>query len=178
MAEQIHLSEFVKLHTQHEIRLRGLAFSFVPNWADAEEVLQQANLVLWQKFGTFRRGSDFFAWAAQIVVLTAKDFLARQRRAKVKFSDTFYDLVAEETAEAAEELAERERVLRDCVGKLKERQRTVVQLRYHDAKPVAEIASKIGSTAKAVYHALEHIHKALLDCVQRGLAAGGGGAGS
>src|SRR5436305_4332704 len=169
MADPLRLAEFVKLHTRHDIRLRALAFALVPNWSDAEEVLQQANLVLWQKFDQFRPGSNFFAWAAQVVRLTARDFLGRQKRAKVHFSDQFYDLIAEETAEAAEELAERERLLRDCVARLKERQRAVVRLRYHDGKAVAEVAVALGTTAKAVYHALEHIHRSLLDCVTRGM---------
>jgi RNA polymerase sigma-70 factor (ECF subfamily) len=169
MSETLRLAEFVNLHTRHDIRLRALAFSLVPNWADAEEILQQANLVLWQKFGDFRTGTNFFAWASQIVRLTAKDFLARQRRAKVRFSDQFYDLVAQETTDLADELAERERLLRDCVAKLKARQRDVVRLRYHDGKPVADVAGVLGTTAKAIYHALEHIHAALHDCVSRGL---------
>ena len=34
-----------------------------------------------------------------------------------------------------------------------------------------EVAAALGSTAKAVYQALARIHKALFDCVERGLTA-------
>ena len=169
MDDQVRLSEFVRLHTSHEVRLRGLAYSLVPNWADAEEILQQSNLILWTKFDTFRLGTNYLAWASRVVRLTAKDFLGRQRRAKVQFSDMFYDVVADDTVDAAEELAERERLLHRCIQKLSERQRTILQLRYYSAQPVADVGRAVGITSKAVYHALEHIHKALLECVGRHL---------
>jgi RNA polymerase sigma-70 factor, ECF subfamily len=173
MYRPVRLSEFIKVHTEHEVRLRSLAYALVPNWADAEEVLQQTNLILWQKFEQFEPGSNFIAWSATILRLTAKDFLARQRRAKVIFSDQFYDLVAQDTTLATEELAERERALHDCITKLKERQQKILELRYFKSQPVTAVADAIGSTSKAVYHALEHIHHSLLQCVNKKLRAEG-----
>ena len=34
---------------------------------DAEDVLQEANLVLWRKFDQYQEGTNFFAWACQII---------------------------------------------------------------------------------------------------------------
>jgi RNA polymerase sigma-70 factor (ECF subfamily) len=165
MHRSVEFSEFIRVHTVHEVRLRSLAFSLVPNWADAEEVLQEANLIIWQKFDQFQPGTNFIAWSSQILRLTAKDFRARQLRAKVLFTDQFYDMVAEDMTLASEELAERERILHECIRKLKERQQNILQLRYFQSKTVSGVAEAIGSTAKAVYHALEHIHRSLLQCV-------------
>src|SRR3954471_24480622 len=116
MSDPLRLAEFVKLHTRHDIRLRALAFALVPNWSDAEEVLQQANLVLWQKFDQFRPGSDFFAWAGRVVYLEAKDFRRKQARDKLRFGDDFYDALAAqvEAPGFSDELAERERLLGEC----------------------------------------------------------------
>jgi RNA polymerase sigma-70 factor (ECF subfamily) len=165
MPRSVALSEFIRIHTAHEIRLRSLAFSLVPNWADADELLQETNIILWQKFDQFEPGTNFMAWSSQILRFTAKNFVARQRRSKIVFTDQFYDLVTHETNLASDELAEREHILHECISQLKERQQKILQLRYFESQSVSTIAEAIGSTSKAIYHTLDHIHQALLQCV-------------
>ena len=164
------IAEFIRLLTAHEIRLRAFALSLVPHWADAEEVLQQANLVLWQKFGQFQPGTSFFSWACKVIHLTAKDFRKRQRRERARFSDHFFDAIARETADAEEELSDREVLLGECMAMLKDRQLRLLRLRYDQGGAVAEVAAAMGAKPKAIYAALDRIHKALFDCVERKLA--------
>lgn len=171
MANDANTSEFLKLLTSHDLRLRAFALSLVPNWADAEEVVQQAYLTMWQKFGGFEPGTSFFSWAARFVHLTALDFRKRQRRGRnvIQFGTEFADVVAQETLAAAEELAEREAVLSGCIGKLKPRQRELLELRYQAGSRGEQVAEAMGMTADAVYQSLARIRKALQDCVHRGL---------
>ena len=61
----------------HRRFLRFVA-SRVSDPADAEEILQQTNLVLWRKFGRFEQGTDFDRWACRIAyyeVLKARENL-------------------------------------------------------------------------------------------------------
>lgn len=163
--------EFIRLLTSHQARLRAFAFSLIPHWADAEEVLQEASLVMFRKFDQFQVGTNFFSWACKVIHLTAKDFRKRQARHKVRFGDAFLEAVAQQTIEMEEELGERERLLSDCVAQLKAKHRQMLQLRYEQGRKIEEIASILGSTAKAIYQALSRVHKALLECVERRLAA-------
>ncbi len=174
MTDDSQVSEFLKLYTAHEVRLRAFALSLVPSWADAEEVVQQASLVMWQKFGSFQLGTRFFSWAARIVHLTAKDHRKRQRRGVVYFGEGFAEMVAEETAQAADELAERERVLSECIKKLKPKHRNLLDLRYREDHSGERIAGVVGTSVDAVYQSLARIRKALFDCVNRGLRQGDG----
>lgn len=103
MAEQANIAEFIKLLTSHQVRLRAFALSLVPHWADAEEVLQEANLIMWKKFDQFKLGTSFFSWSCKIIHLTAKDFRKRQGRSKLRFSDDFLDVIAEQTEHLEEE---------------------------------------------------------------------------
>ncbi len=57
--------------------------------------------------------------------------------------------------------------LRDCCGKLTERNRQLLKLRYHDDLPSASIAEAIESTAEAVRIALFRIRSQLRDCLAR-----------
>ncbi len=169
MTEDPRVSEFLKLLTSQEMRLRSLALSLVPQWADAEEVLQQALLVMWQKFDTYNAGASFFAWASAIVVFTAKDLRKRQRNSIVKFSDEFFDAVAQETAKSVEELGEREMVLSECLKKLTPKQRQLLNYRYEQRSTGEQIAAAMQTTVDAVYQALARVRKVLFDCVTRGL---------
>ena len=173
MAENQNVSEFIKLLTSHQVRLRAFALSLIPHWADAEEVIQEANLVMWKKFEQFTVGTSFFSWACKIIHLTAKDFRKRQGRSKVRFGEQFMELVAEQTVELEDELREREAVLNNCIGRLKEKHRQMLHLRYQEGFTVERLAETLGSTAKAIYQALSRVHKALFDCVERHLSATG-----
>ena len=75
--------EFVELFTRHQRRLYLLILAQVPRPADAEEILQETNLVIWRKAAKFQPGTNFFAWAAQIAgyeVLKYRERKHRERR--------------------------------------------------------------------------------------------------
>ena len=52
------IEQFVSLLTRYQQRVYLFILSLVPDRADAEDVLQETNLVLWQKFDDFTPGSD------------------------------------------------------------------------------------------------------------------------
>lgn len=52
---------------------------------------------------------------------------------------------------------------------LTEHQRRILHARYHDERPVAEIARAAKRTEMAVYRVLKRAHEALLDCMRRAL---------
>jgi RNA polymerase sigma-70 factor, ECF subfamily len=169
MIEHGKVTDFIKILTAYEVRLRAFALSIIPHWADAEEVLQESHLVMWRKFEQFEPGTNFFAWGCRIIRLTAKDFRKRQSRSKVLFGDEFMELIEQQTLQMETHLAEREQLLNECVKGLKERQRRMLHLRYQDGLSPDRVAAALGSTAKAVYQALSRVHKLLFDCVQRRL---------
>src|SRR3954468_23475897 len=59
MGNADRVTEFVRLFTTYEVRLRAFAMTLLANHADVEDVLQQANLTLWAKFHEFEAGTNF-----------------------------------------------------------------------------------------------------------------------
>jgi RNA polymerase sigma-70 factor (ECF subfamily) len=178
MVDHPQVPEFIRLLTSHEVRLRAFAFSLIPHWADAEEVLQDAHLVMWKKFDQFTLGTSFYSWACRIIHLTAKDFRKRSGRSKIVFCDEFLDHVAAQSVTLEDTLVERERLLTGCIEKLKAKHQQMLHLRYQQAQTVEQVATAQGSTVKAIYQALSRVHRMLHDCVERrlaGAAAVGGG---
>lgn len=168
MSETTNTEEFIRLFTAHQVRLHTLALSLIPNYADADEVLQQASLVIWKKFGEFdRAGGSFFAWASRILSFEAKNYYRRKGRDKLRFDEKFLDVVADRVSEMSEELAERERLLADCVARLRPEHREIIRLRYGQGATIEAVARAVGRTSEAIYNVLSRIRQALVDCVDR-----------
>jgi RNA polymerase sigma-70 factor (ECF subfamily) len=69
-------------------------------------------------------------------------------------------------------LAERQRLLTDCVGQLRHEDRDLVERRYMQGATPQSVAQQVGRSLDAVYKALARIRRALADCVQRKLEEG------
>jgi RNA polymerase sigma-70 factor (ECF subfamily) len=53
---------FVNLVVEHQMELRAFVVSMMPGSADVDDVMQEANKVLWKKRGEFEIGTSFKAW--------------------------------------------------------------------------------------------------------------------
>ena len=169
---QVDGSKFVELYSAYEARIRGYVQSLVPRWSDADDVMQRCNLVLWQKFVHYAPGSNFFAWACQIVRLEVLKFRDTTARDKLVFSQPFVDAVAEHTVRRSDELQMRIEFLQRCVSKLSPEHRELLRLCYDEQRTTASVAKYLNRKVDGVYKALTRIHLALHNCVSRRLAKG------
>ena len=167
MPDPNRIDEFVALFTSHELRLRAYAMSLIPNQADAEDVLQQSNLLLWKKFDDFLSGTNFMAWAVRVVYHEAQRHRRRQVRDKLKFGDDFFEAVSAAAAsrEAAEAMAEQEAQLAVCIAKLRPEHRDLLRARYTEGWTVERMASRFNRSAEAIYNVLSRIRRVLQTCV-------------
>ena len=65
---------FVEMLTQHQRKLYGYIYTLVRNSADSDDLLQETNLVLWNKRLEYEFGNNFIAWACRIAFLKCKIF--------------------------------------------------------------------------------------------------------
>jgi RNA polymerase sigma-70 factor, ECF subfamily len=163
--------EFVDLFSSHARRIYGYVYMMLPHWADADDVFQETSRVLWQKFGEFRSGTDFFAWARQVARYQVLCFRQRQQRSRVRFSDAFLDAVAATEAEEADRLEAEQRALAECMEKLKARERAIVLSRFAPEATTKSVAARMGMTTDAVYKSLSRIQAALLKCIEEAIRA-------
>jgi RNA polymerase sigma-70 factor (ECF subfamily) len=165
-------SQFMELYSNHEVRLRGYVQSLVPRWSDAEDITQQCSLILWKRFGQFEPGTNFFAWACQIVRFEVQKYRKTAARNKMVFSDTFMDAVTARTVEHWDELQTRIEFLQECVAKLPEDHRELLRLRYDERRSVGSVAQLLNRPIEGVYKALSRIRLALHKCISRRMTAG------
>lgn len=155
--------------TQNQRRLFGYIFTLLPNRQAAEDVLQEASLVICEKFSEFQKGTDFVAWAYQIAYWEVRRARQKYARSKLVFGDDALQAVAELAVEMAPEIDSRQEALQDCLKKLHPRDREFILLRYERGHGVEEAAKRAGRSMFAAYKALARIRKLLFDCVSNKL---------
>jgi RNA polymerase sigma-70 factor (ECF subfamily) len=163
--------EFSELLREGRSRIFGYLLALVQNLADAEDLYQQTALLLWEKYDQYTPGTDFGSWATTVAHYTALNFLRRQSRRRVLFSEAaFTRLAAIQSELKSSDCTARSDALDQCVAALPAAERRLVQLRYQGDRSIEQIAQGDGRTVGAVYTALSRIRKSLLACIERRLA--------
>ena len=160
--------EFMRLFTTHEMRLRAFAMSMIGNYVDAEDVLQQTNLVLWKRFDQFEPGTTFMSWAGRILYLVALDYKKKQKRARLQFGEAFIVAIANASSreEFTETLRDQERVLGGCISKLKAQHQEMLRVRYTDGISVEQMSVMYKKSVESIYKLLSRTRRILQDCVR------------
>ena len=176
MKEQDAQERFLKLFLSHRDSLAAFIRVLLRNPSAAEDCLQEASLVLWQKFDTFREGSSFGAWARRIAL--NKVLKERERLAK---KPILMDVEAIESVSDAfgqiEKLGsddEWKASLRRCMQQLAPAARKLVDLRYFKDLGLREVAEKLSRSVAGVNSALCKARHFLETCIQQVMGKGAG----
>ena len=163
--------ELMLLMTQHQRRIFAYLHALVPSRADAEDLLQETSLVIVEKFGEFKTGTDFVAWACQIAWWRVRAARQKFARSKVVFDDTVLESVAHTAVSMHEEVSARHEALARCLQQLHPRDRDLLLTRYEPGAGVEEAAQRSGRSLEAAYKALARLRKLLFDCVTQQLGS-------
>jgi RNA polymerase sigma-70 factor (ECF subfamily) len=149
-----------------------LACRLLANRSDAEDVLQEASLVMWEKFDPRRPPDDFAAWGCRIAYYKVLEFTKSARRGRARLGRLMLERVGETAVEAAGvlELDDRREALAGCLEKLGPRDRDLLARRFADGATTKSTSEQVGRSVEAVYKALAKLQQSLFDCVQRTLA--------
>jgi len=168
-------ARFVRLFLEHERRIHALILALVPHGPDADDILQEASSVMWEKFDEFTSGTNFAAWALRIARYQVMAYYSTKRRHRARLSDETMDLVIERLAARPARDDARSAALDGCLEGLPRDDRTLLDERYRGGVSADELARASGRSVFAVYKALDKIHERLLQCVQGKLRSEGAG---
>jgi RNA polymerase sigma-70 factor (ECF subfamily) len=145
--------------------------SVVPDFHEAEDLLQNVAVVLLRKFEEFDESRPFLKWAMGVA---RYEILGKRRsyaRSFLLFHSDLVEAVGAEIEEMSGELAEEAAALRHCLKKVEGRNAKVLSLRYEDGLKPRQIAEKIGMEPGAVRVMLSRVRATLHDCVRRRVSA-------
>ena len=170
-AEHRRPAEVVRLLTASQSSLYAYVCSLLGTSAGAADVLQEANVVLWEKAAEYDPSRPFLPWAYKIAYFQVLAHRKRLSRDKLVFDDEMLGQVAESLARRDEDAGRQLEALDGCVAKLSPRHRELVDARYHQGQAVESIARRLRKAPNAVAAELYRVRKALMDCVRLRLAA-------
>jgi len=158
---------FIRLLSAYERHLAAYVMVYIPNKADADDLLQETKLALWRSFDQFEADSNFGAWARRAAFHRILDFRKRKGREsrRLVFSDACLERLGEAFEERADVREQQMDRLSNCVARLSGEHRQIVSLRYHEGLAMEQLARRIDRTVAATYRVLSRIRLALRDCV-------------
>jgi RNA polymerase sigma-70 factor (ECF subfamily) len=157
------MAAFNELVRRYQERVYWIARRVTGTHEDADDVVQETFVRVFEGLDGFRSASSFYTWLYRIAVNVALNAL-RKKRLKEFLP---YDAAMEEShagddrVDAALEAAETKEVIRRAIDRLPPRQKLVFTLRYYEEMPYEEMSKNLGKTEgglKANYfHALRKI---------------------
>jgi RNA polymerase sigma-70 factor (ECF subfamily) len=161
---------FLRSFTTHEPAIRAHVRRLVPARADADDVMQEISVVLWEKFDTLHEGADFKAWAFGVARYEVLAWLRDRGRDRLVLDEEVISKIAEETT-AMEPLLERQReALELCMKKVPEEQRGLLMQAYQPESSIQTVAQRSGRTVPGFYQWLHRMRQKLLECIRRAMA--------
>ena len=159
--------QFVRLLRQHDKRLSAYVFSLVPNWSDAEDIVQETCARLWEQFDDYRPDADFGAWACTIAHYRVLAYRERTGRDRLQFNENVVQLVGEQVAAVSDDQQnERMTLLAKCMQKISDKGRTILRRFYLEEEKIDQIAADNHCSANAVRLSLSRTRRSLRECVQ------------
>ncbi len=172
-AEQTDRTEaFIRLLTEHERKLGRYAMSMVPHAQDADDILQEAKIVMWRSFDRFELGTNFGAWARKVVFHQVLSYRRKKAKLATPLSEETLTLLAADAEEMVEHFDSRKSALSSCIAKLQEEHREILALRYRDEMSIESISERVDRTVGAVYRLLSRTRRNLHDCVSKTVELG------
>lgn len=166
--------QFIRLFVRHEGELRAFASTLMPCPADAEDVVQDACVAMWQRIGDLENAQSFRAWAYTFVRFTALNKIRKQKRSPLLFSESLLETLAGEGEGESERARAEIKALTDCLDKLPPDQRELVSQYYHSAAiRMDDVARALQRNVAGLYKAMERTRHALRTCIEKRLVRDG-----
>jgi RNA polymerase sigma-70 factor, ECF subfamily len=157
---------FLSLFLRSEKEIFRYVAALVPNMADADDIVQQTALSLWEKFDAYDPAQPFTPWACRFALNKARQWIERRQRWQALLAGGLAEEVERRREELRPELEFRLRHLENCLAKLPLEQRSLVEGYYYRRASVEELADHSGRTVAATYKALQRIRQSLQLCIE------------
>lgn len=163
--------EFASLLGRHQRQIYVYILSLMPRPVDAEDILQETNVVLWSKFHEYRSGTAFATWACQIARFKVLQHLQHSHRRPVLVDMELLSQLATDAEQMSEELEDDRRRLTRCLTQLTPEDRFLILRRYATGETGRSVADYLGRPANSVHQSLSRIRRRLFECVRRARTA-------
>ena len=161
---------------QSQPLIAAFVSSLVPDFHDADDILQNVAVVTVRKYEQFDPERSFVAWAIGIAKNEILKHQSKQGKRHLLLDIDAVDAVTQEYAKEHSSIHDTRIDLKNavskCMSRLKGKWQQVMEMHYLREQSPARIAQQLGMTRNNVFVTLHRIRIALRDCVNRRLGEG------
>lgn len=163
---------FNELYKEYSKLSYNIALQYLQNKEDAEEVVQDVFISVYNNLHSFKQQSSYSTWIYKITINKSLDLIkSKQRKKRFAFMQSIFHSESVELSHQGVEmnhpgvLLEHKEELKNifnAINSLKENQKTVIILHKIDKIPQAQIAEIMGISQKAVESLIQRAKSKLL----------------
>ena len=158
---------FTSLIKKYQEKLYWHLRRMVVDHDDANDVLQNVMIRVWNGLENFREDSQLYTWLYRVATNECLTFLEQQKkRASVSLSDVESGLENKIKADQNFDGKKLEWKLQLGIQQLPEKQRIVFQLRYYDEMPYEEMSRVLETSEGALKASYHHAVKKIEDYIK------------
>ena len=166
----------LKAALDYRLELLAYARSLLGDYTAADDVVQEAMLVVTKKYSEFQQGTSMLAWCRAIVrieVLRSKQRQHRERSLVDRLLDDAIDAAFEEfqSMRRSGDAEHWREALHGCLQRVPQKGRRVLRARFVDELSYQQIGQRVGMTIEAVRKTLFRLKKQIRSCVEINLRA-------
>jgi RNA polymerase sigma-70 factor (ECF subfamily) len=156
---------FIEQLTRNQHRIFAYIATLMPNRDDAEDVFQEACLVLWKKWQEYDPRRSFFGWACGVAHNKVRNKLRTGKGVRLQLSEDVLSQIAEVRKHADELLEARSQFLGPCLDRLSDEQRQLLERCYLGDDSIRTIAQTMCISPAALTMRLQRIRRMVFECI-------------
>jgi RNA polymerase sigma-70 factor (ECF subfamily) len=163
------LRAFSELVIRHQSGVRATLAVRLHDRHEADDLAQEAFIVAHRKLWEFDTDRAFGPWIRSIALNLLRNY-QRKHKASAIGGEAELELMIKERIEVAhshDHIAEKLAALKHCQSKLDAPMRELLQMRYFDDLPVAEICKELKVRHSTVTMRLYRLRETLQNCIQQ-----------
>jgi RNA polymerase sigma-70 factor (ECF subfamily) len=165
--------EYIKLVKMHQRSLFLYILYLLPDRAKAHDILQNTNVVLWEKRKKFTLGTNFNSWARRIAMFQVKSYLKIQKDKSVHYFDNeFIETIEDAYTSNNNFIALEEKrynALQNCKKKLSTEDQELLAYRYDKTNSLQDISETFNRSVGALKQVFLRIRASLKHCIEHTL---------
>lgn len=165
--------DFIRLLTTYHGRILHYVVSLVPNRAQADDVMQEVSLALWEKRAQYNPDLNFLTWMRAFARLQVLAHYRKQSRVPTQLSDAALQRVVAAIDSQQHVVDDQLTLLRRCLKKLPHAQQDLIRRFYDGRLDVLGLAKDLQIQPNTLYVKIHRIRQQLLSCVQKQSASTG-----
>jgi len=153
-------------------QISASAWAVVCDAQAAEDIFQNIAVKVLVGGLTFERKAQVVSWAQVVARHEAITWLRKWKGRVTTLDDQVLSLLEYGLAcRCPAKEGERVEALRQCLARLPERSRRLLEMRYFEEHSCTSVSQALGLTLDAVYQRLSRLHHALRQCIEQRLAS-------